>query len=75
MLVFNYSKLKGKIIEVCGTQGVFAEKMGLSERTISLKLANKIFFKQDEMVKALEILNIPLEELELYFFDAEVQNI
>ena len=34
---FNYSKLRGRIIEKFGTQGCFARKLGVSERTLSLK--------------------------------------
>lgn len=68
-MTFNYSKLKGKIVEVCGTQGAFAEQMGLSERTISLKLANKLFFKQNEITKAIKILNISFEDIPKYFFE------
>lgn len=33
--MFQYSKLKGKIVEIFGSQKKFAEAMGLSERTIS----------------------------------------
>lgn len=71
---FNYSKLRGKIIEICGSQKIFAEKMGVSERTLSLKLANKIAFKQNEILKAMKILNIPIEKIEEYFFNTKVQN-
>lgn len=35
---YNYAKLLGRIVEVVGTQGKFANRMGLSERTISRKL-------------------------------------
>ena len=38
---YNYSKLLGRIVECCGTQANFAEKIGLSERTVSLKLNGK----------------------------------
>ena len=37
-MAYDYAKLNGRIIEKCGTQAVFAERMGLSERTVSLKL-------------------------------------
>lgn len=72
-MAYNYSKLNGKIIEVCGTQGKFAEMMGLSERSVSLKLNNKIMFKQDEISKASQILNISIDEIQSYFFTLEVQ--
>lgn len=70
---FAYNKLKGKIIEVCGTQAIFAEKMGLSTRTISLKMNGKIFWTQDEMLKACAVLGIPYEQVSEYFFAPIVQ--
>lgn len=73
-MAFNYSKLSGRIVEKCGTQGKFAELMGLSERTISLKLNNKIMFKQDEITKAVNILDLADDEIQVYFFTQEVQN-
>lgn len=71
----NYSKLKGRIVEICGTQGNFAQKMGLSERTISLKLSGKIPFKQPEILKALEVLDLSEEEIQAYFFVLKVQDL
>lgn len=72
-MAYNYSKLNGKIIEVCGTQGKFAKMMGLSERSVSLKLNNKISWKQTEIQKAMEILNFQIEEIQDYFFTRSVQ--
>lgn len=72
-MAYDYKKLNGKIIEVCGTQAVFAEKMGLSERTISLKLNNKISWKQTEIQKAIEILGLSDEDIQFYFFIIKVQ--
>lgn len=74
MIIYDYRKLNGRIVEICGTQAVFAEKMGLSERTISLKLNNKIAWKQSEIQKAVEILGIPNDEIQVYFFTKKVQN-
>lgn len=74
MIIYDYRKLNGRIVEICGTQAVFAEKMGLSERTISLKLNNKIAWKQSEIQKAVEILGIPDDEIQVYFFTKKVQN-
>ncbi len=72
-MAYNYAKLNGKITEKCGTQAVFAEKMGLSERTISMKLNNKIAFKQPEILKALDVLGINANEIQTYFFTLDVQ--
>lgn len=70
----NYRKLQGKIVEICGSQRIFAQKIGLSERSVSLKLNNVIPFKQTEIEKAIEVLNIDTKDIPSYFFDCEVQN-
>lgn len=69
---YDYSKLLGKIVEKCGTQFNFSEKMGLSERTISLKLNRKVPWKDTEIIKAAEILGIPNDEIVEYFFKIKV---
>lgn len=65
---YNYSKLLGRIVELCGTQAVFSQKMQLSERSVSLKLNGKRAWKQDEIGKACEVLHIPKTEIDQYFF-------
>lgn len=72
-MVFDYSKLDGKIREVFGTQGKFAEAMNLSERTVSMKLNNLRAWKQNEMVEALEVLGLSFFDLVEYFFMLKVQ--
>lgn len=74
VMAFEYSKPNGRIIEKCGTQSKFAKMMGLSERTISLKINNKIMFKQDEIAKAARILDISIDDIQHYFFTPKVQN-
>lgn len=70
---FEYSKLKGKIIEKYGTQGMFAKALGISERTLSLKLNNRVFFSQDEINRTLHLLGIKADDVAAYFFIAKVQ--
>lgn len=72
---YDYSKLAGKIAEVFGTQARFAEAVGLSERSVSLKLNNKIGWKQAEMTKACGVLGLDVAEVARYFFVPKVQNI
>ena len=71
-MAYNYDKLKGKIVEKCGSQKNFAKIMGLSERSITLKLNNRIHFTQDEISKAAEILGLANEEIQYFFFDLKV---
>lgn len=74
-MTFNYSKLNGKIVEMCGTQYNFSQQMGLSERTISLKINNKVSWKDSEIYKACRILDIPLDQISKYFFAPKVQEV
>lgn len=72
LMQYNYAKLKGRIIEICGTQQEFAKRMNLSERTVSAKLNNQVSWKQSEILKAVEILMIPEDQIQIYFFALEV---
>ena len=65
---YNYSKLLGRIVEKVGTQKNFAESIGVSERSVSLKLNGKVGWKQDEIAKACKVLSIKDEDIHSYFF-------
>lgn len=65
---FDYSKLKGRIREICGTNTVFAKELGCSLNTLSAKLNNKNEFTQSDIVKSADILNIGANEIPDYFF-------
>lgn len=74
MPIFNYQKLKGRIIEQLETNGKFAELMEWSRPTLSRKLTGESEWTQGEIYKACKILNIELSELHLYFFVESVQD-
>ena len=65
---YNYRKLLGRIVEKCGTQAAFAEKMELSERSVSLKLNGLRPWKQEEIARACTVLDIRETEIPAYFF-------
>jgi hypothetical protein len=69
----NYKKLKLKIKEVFDTQDAFAEAMVMSYTALNLRLNNKTEWKTTEIIKACELLNIPLEDAHLYFFTQKVE--
>lgn len=66
---YNYNKLKGKIVEMYGSQKKFAKEINISERTLSLKLNNKRFFTQDEIEKISISLKIPKEKIHIFFYN------
>ena len=71
-IIFDYSKLKGKIIEKFGSQTAFAKALGVSDATMTSKLTGKTYFSQDEIMKSLEFLDIEPGLTTDYFFTARV---
>lgn len=71
----DYSKLRGKIIEVFGTMSKYAKAMNYSERTVSLKINGRIDFTQSDITKSVNLLGLQDEEIPIYFFTNKVQNI
>lgn len=72
-MAYDYSKLIGKIVEVCGSQAAFARKIGISERSLINKLKSRVSWKQPEIVLACAILKIDASEISDYFFNPKVQ--
>lgn len=68
MVNCEYKKLKGKITEVFGSQVAFADKLGISATYLSSKLNCKIGITPDDMVDWCKALDIPVEDIGLYFF-------
>jgi hypothetical protein len=73
--MFDYSKLIGRIIEKFGTRRAFAEYVGISENSMSQKLTNKMAITTDDVIlwSTPEFLDIPCEQIGLYFFTLKVQ--
>lgn len=71
-MCYDYSKLAGRIVKKFGTQYNFAIAMGLSERTISLKMNGKVSWKDTEITKACKLLDLETNFIHLYFFKEKV---
>ena len=71
---FDYSKLRGRIIEKFGSIKAFAKAYGLSHVTMSNKLNGKVAISMDDIVKMSrpELLDIQPSEFHLYFFVIKV---
>lgn len=69
-----YHKLRGRIVELYGTAGAFAEAIGLSKNSVSMKLNGKKGFSQSDIILWCEKLSIQIEEIGEYFFKEKVQS-
>lgn len=72
---FDYSKLKGRIIEKCGSLSNFAEEFGASRSIVSLKINNKMMFTPDDIIKVSDLLEIDKTEIGVYFFTPRVKEV
>lgn len=70
---FDYSKLRGKIKEICKTQDIYASKLGIGRVSLSQRLNNILNFSQDEIRLSCDILDIGTDEIPIYFFSPKVQ--
>lgn len=67
-MTVNYRRLKAERIARGLTQDEMAEKMGWNSRTPYAKRENGIVsLSADELIKAATILEIPLNNLEIFF--------
>ena len=67
-MLFDYSKLNGLINQKYATRVNFATKIGLSENSLSSKMNNKQPWKQAEICKVCDLLEINETEIATYFF-------
>lgn len=68
MQIYNYAKLIGRMRECGETQRSIAKKIGICECSINLSLNNKRNFRQDEISKICNVLNVDSSQIEEYFF-------
>ena len=66
---YDYSKLKGRIIEKYDSQRSFAEAIGKTQTTTSFKINGKASWNQGEIVKAIEVLGLSKDDIVEYFFN------
>lgn len=67
-MLYTYNKLKGRIIELYGTQGNFAKRVGISKNSMSKKLTGKTEFSQKDIIQWSVLLNLNKNEYGEYFF-------
>lgn len=65
---FDYSNLIGKISTSYGSRQKFAKELGISYTGLRNKLSNKVYFTQGEMIKTINLFDVPVDEIPNYFF-------
>ena len=72
--IFDFSKLKGRIVEKYGSQRQFASAVGVSEQTITSKINGRVAISQDDVVTWSELLEIEASDIGAYFFTYRLSN-
>lgn len=73
-MTFIYNKLRGRIVEIFGTQKKFSDALGISDATVASRLSGRLKFSQDEIIAWCNALKIESSEIGVYFFDYELSN-
>ena len=69
----NANKIRGRIVEVFGSQRNFAKAIGKSEQTVNKKLNSASQFSLDDITEWCNALDIKQDEVGSYFFANELQ--
>lgn len=72
-VIFDYSKLKGRIYEIFGSLKKFEEAMGISHTSLYMKLNNQRGFNQSEIQHAVQLLGIDPGSVSAYFFTLKLK--
>ena len=67
-MIYKTSKLQSRILEKFGTLTAFAERIGMDKSTLSKLLSEGREWKGSNLIKAVELLEIPYSEIDSYFF-------
>lgn len=72
---FDFSKLRGRIVEKFGTVSAFAGNISMSDAAVSYRLNNKTPWSGPEIFKAIqpECLDIAAADITSYFFTPKVR--
>lgn len=70
---FDYSRLRGKIREVFGTEAAFATALEMGRVSLSRRLNNDLEFSAPEILKSCSLLRISSADIPQYFFIKKVQ--
>ncbi len=72
---FDYSKLRGKIVEKFGNYTNFCDKIGWTTSELSSKLSNKRHFTVTDIYSISKVLELQTEEIGAFFYTPEVSEV
>ncbi len=75
MTVFDYSKLRGRMVEKGFSQDNLAGRIGLIGVSLCRKLNNKSYFSQLQIADICGILSIEDKDIAAYFFTQRVKEL
>lgn len=67
VMLFDYAKLKGRIIEKFNTMAAFAEFIGVTPAMVTSKISSGTPFNTDTMVKWAQALELDITDYGAYF--------
>lgn len=70
--IFDYSALEGKIKQFYDTQDNFAKAIPMARSSLNQKLNGNADFTSINIYRICDLLNIPLENVDKYFFKRKV---
>ena len=73
-MIFDYSKVRGKIKEKFGTQSRFADSLDISRGSLSARLNNSAEFTSLEIFESCKLLEIPMTDIPQYFLRQKFRN-
>lgn len=72
--MFDYSKLRGRIVEKYGSISKFSEQLDISRTSLDLKLNNKVGISRPEIITWSKLLDIDKKDIGIYFFTEKLNN-
>lgn len=72
---YDYSALNARIKKKYGTVENFSRAMGLTKGAISMRMNNNSAWKQDDVYKAVHLLNIPERQVYSFFYTLKVHKV
>lgn len=69
---YDYAMLRGRIRQICKTEQKFAELIGRTQNFLTKVFQGRSYFDTKDIYRAIEVLDIPCNEIGIYFYTLKV---